>query len=139
MVWFLKANKNHFLNKTIHIIFITALCITFIGSNSGVSVKKSGLSDADAKELSGLLLKLWSLKPPILKRIDPLLSCELAEKCCKGENPVKVVSSLKGQQSEATVGTADYVIKMCVNSSSASKIDRACSAVIKSRLPDKTV
>ena len=122
-----------------NVVLITAFCITFITGIDGVSLKRSASVNSDATELTGLLGKIWSMKPSIVKQADPILSCELIDKCCKGENRAKAALLMGQEILTATDHLADKIMAMCVNSSTSTQIDRACSATIKSRISHEKV
>lgn len=114
-------------------------CITFIVGINGVSLKQSVSIKSDAKELAELALKIWSLKPAILKRVNPFLICELIDKCCHGENRARATLLMSQEPRTDFDNLYGELMKMCVNSSTAEKVDQTCSAVIKSQLSEHMV
>ena len=117
-----------------NVLCIAVFCIILIVDVDAASLKQSASIQNDAKELSELLVKIWSMKPAILKRVFPAVSCELIDKCCKAENRAKATALMSQEEEIFNYGMPERIIEMCVNSSPASKIDRTCSAVIKSRV-----
>lgn len=122
-----------------NIVLITVFYIMLVTGIDGLSLKRSASVNGDAKELTGLLEKIWSLKPSIVKHADPILSCELIDKCCKGENRAKASLLMSQEMLTPNDHLANKIMAMCVNSSTSTQIDRACSATMKSRISDEKV
>lgn len=120
-------------------MFIILFCIPLVSVIYGASLKKSTSIDDDAKELTGLAEKIWSLKPSITKHSEMLLSCEVIDKCCKGKSRTAAAVFMSQTELEFGEKLARKIMNMCVNSTNSNKADRTCSTTVESIIPDTTI
>lgn len=113
-------------------ILVTLLYIIFVVGINGAWLKESGSTNEDAIELTELIVKLWSLKPDVMKRARPLVYCRIINECCDDEERSEAIS-LMGQ---VIHGTPEYhfaeIMLTCINSTTANQANELCSSIVDS-------